>query len=338
MIRIERDAVATPRSLQKDLDPKSKGEVEIEKASRYYKRNPDGANYSFRAYKGEDVKLALEKLFRGKCAYCESVYASIQPMDVEHWRPKGAIDRLDDNGIPHIRKPGYYWLAADWNNLLPSCIDCNRQRKHLDLGATPLLSQQNANQPFQYSVDEKDLPAKTVEEIGRRRKLGKQNLFPVAENRYAASLEDLPQENPLLLNPCEHFPEDYLRYTDKAIALPQRGLEGWKLQRAENSILIYGLNRSQLVYERREHMLEIKARLYSLNWLAEAFSILDHKKKEATSEQSSKFDESDERVMRIIEDLIYHEMESIRRYLLPHRPFTGMTRQIISVHMDKFNT
>ena len=30
------------------------------------------------------------------------------------------------------REYGYYWLAGDWENLLASCIDCNRTRKHFD--------------------------------------------------------------------------------------------------------------------------------------------------------------------------------------------------------------
>lgn len=48
-------------------------------------------------------------------------------MDVEHYRPKGGY--LDPDGT--LCQPGYYWLAADWNNLFPSCIDCNREREQI---------------------------------------------------------------------------------------------------------------------------------------------------------------------------------------------------------------
>ena len=44
--------------------------------------------FSFKAYKDTSVKQALEKLFKGKCAYCESRYINIHPVDIEHWRPK----------------------------------------------------------------------------------------------------------------------------------------------------------------------------------------------------------------------------------------------------------
>ena len=81
---------------------------------------------SFSYYKNDAVKARLVDLFHGKCAYCESFYSSTQPMDVEHFRPKGAVAEDDEH-------PGYYWLAATWENLLPSCIDCNRQRNQFDV-------------------------------------------------------------------------------------------------------------------------------------------------------------------------------------------------------------
>jgi hypothetical protein len=75
-------------------------------------------------------------LFNQKCAYCETNLNSNQPGDVEHYRPKGRL--RDDGGAPvHESSPlgdkvhnGYWWLAYEWSNLLPSCIDCNRRRKH----------------------------------------------------------------------------------------------------------------------------------------------------------------------------------------------------------------
>lgn len=69
--------------------------------------------------------------YHGKCAYCEALIKLDQPGDVEHFRPKGEVS--DENwqvvavqGRPH---PGYYWLAYDWRNLLPSCARCNRPTK-----------------------------------------------------------------------------------------------------------------------------------------------------------------------------------------------------------------
>ena len=70
--------------------------------------------------------------FFGKCAYCESLITNNQPGDVDHYRPKGRV--MDANNKPVMittalgenPHPGYYWLAYQFSNLLPSCIDCNR--------------------------------------------------------------------------------------------------------------------------------------------------------------------------------------------------------------------
>ncbi|WP_053058490.1 hypothetical protein [Pedobacter sp. BMA] len=61
----------------------------------------------------------LNQWYHGKCAYCERYYK----LDVEHYRPKGAISDEYNNSL---RKIGYYWLGYEWSNLLPSCISCNR--------------------------------------------------------------------------------------------------------------------------------------------------------------------------------------------------------------------
>ena len=63
----------------------------------------------FEAYRNDELKKVLEDLFHRKCAYCEANYAITSFMQVEHYRPKTI----------------YYWLAADWSNLLPSCQICN---------------------------------------------------------------------------------------------------------------------------------------------------------------------------------------------------------------------
>jgi hypothetical protein len=82
--------------------------------------------------------------FYGKCAYCEGPLRPFQPGDVEHFRPKGALvdehDKpvylrdaagkiiKDASGQPQLH-PGYYWLAYNWNNLMPACAGCNRPYK-----------------------------------------------------------------------------------------------------------------------------------------------------------------------------------------------------------------
>ncbi len=62
----------------------------------------------------------LNDWYHGKCAYCERYYK----LDVEHYRPKGAISDEMGNSL---RSNGYYWLGYEWSNLLPACISCNRE-------------------------------------------------------------------------------------------------------------------------------------------------------------------------------------------------------------------
>ena len=64
--------------------------------------------------------------FHGKCAYCEAKFILDQSGDVEHYRPKLGV--TDENDVPVVH-PGYFWLAYDWRNLLPSCGKCNRLTK-----------------------------------------------------------------------------------------------------------------------------------------------------------------------------------------------------------------
>ena len=66
-----------------------------------------------------ELKWHLFGLFHGKCAYCESKPEATDYGDVEHFRPKSKVD--EDPG-----HPGYYWLAYDVTNLLPSCTLCNQ--------------------------------------------------------------------------------------------------------------------------------------------------------------------------------------------------------------------
>ena len=83
---------------------------------------------------GELKELLLQHVFHGKCAYCEARFAGGFYGDAEHYRPKkkvtvkgedGRAEPVLCGGVPH---PGYYWLAYDWENLLPSCQLCNGNR------------------------------------------------------------------------------------------------------------------------------------------------------------------------------------------------------------------
>lgn len=77
-------------------------------------------------YGAAQVKIALIAMQHGKCAYCEGDFLAFSYGDTEHQRPKAFSQQAA--GAPIIR-PGYYWLAYDWLNLVLSCERCNRSRK-----------------------------------------------------------------------------------------------------------------------------------------------------------------------------------------------------------------
>ncbi len=70
------------------------------------------------------MRSALEELFHGKCAYCESVLPATETADIDWFRPKASATDLD--GKTSI---GYWWLAYEWTNLYYCCQLCNRKYK-----------------------------------------------------------------------------------------------------------------------------------------------------------------------------------------------------------------
>lgn len=78
-------------------------------------------------YASQAVKTALEASHHGKCCYCETLIPRPYAYShVEHWRPKSSSRQTrDDESI----RPGYYWVAYNWDNLFLSCSFCNSENK-----------------------------------------------------------------------------------------------------------------------------------------------------------------------------------------------------------------
>jgi uncharacterized protein (TIGR02646 family) len=63
-------------------------------------------------YRHPEIREALNRMFHGKCAYCESRITHVDYGKIEHYRPKrGPRGRPD--------------LTFEWNNLLWACGRCN---------------------------------------------------------------------------------------------------------------------------------------------------------------------------------------------------------------------
>ena len=192
-------------------------------------RNKEKSFEKFQAYKNRKVIDALNRLFSFKCAYCESKYEATQPVDVEHYRPKAGVD-VDGR----LERPGYYWLAATWGNLLPSCIDCNRKRTHDFPDADPAIR-------------------------------GKANCFPIGNPaRRAGRPGEEKRERRLLLHPAFDDPDEHLEFIEEGVVRPAaRGGKESKMGRV--SIEVYGLDRPGLVHARRDHLIRINGLLKKLS-------------------------------------------------------------------------
>jgi len=123
MIRIRKKAPApVPSILQ------TKGKQSIEDLNKRYdegERDFGSKDFDSNIYGNEEVKESLIAIQDYKCCFCESKIGHISYGDVEHFRPKAGWVQGDEK----LNKPGYYWLAYEWDNLLISCQICNQRNK-----------------------------------------------------------------------------------------------------------------------------------------------------------------------------------------------------------------
>lgn len=218
MIKVKRGDVPAPAAL---TGPNCKGATELAKNQSFAKAKTP-KSMSFNAYKDPSVRHALKKLFFGKCAYCESFMAGQQPGDIEHYRPKANVWITNRRTGRVVVIPGYYWLAAEWQNLLPACADCNRPREHFIIGVGGKVA-------------------------------GKANLFPIADERKRAkSPKRVALEARLLLDPCEDDPEKHLDFQVDGTIKPRK---------VKGSLSAMGRSTIETCALMREGLVQAKARL-----------------------------------------------------------------------------
>lgn len=264
---VRRDSAKAPAVLTKKDE--NTGKTETEEATEHYNKWPelkkkDRKSFDYKAYSKDEVKDELYKMFNNKCAYCETRLAGL-PMDVEHWRPKNAVY---NEKTKKLMKPGYFWLGADWDNLFPSCADCNRARNHKH-----------------YLTEEKT-------------KLGKANRFPIEdENKRCKKPGDEDNEKPLLINPCKDNPEEYLEFSEECVVQAKLDNSGKPHEKANVSIEIYALNRPILVQDRQEIFLHVEMHIDDITDLTE--DLLN----ENDLEKQEKIKERINRKMKTLEQL-----------------------------------
>jgi uncharacterized protein (TIGR02646 family) len=223
MIHINRSSINEPKILTNKAS-----DEHLEAATYYnsqaYLTNPRKPAFKHKLYNKPSVKNAILKLFKERCAYCESYIGHIQDGDIEHFRPKG---RVKEGAT--IIKPGYYWLAADWNNLLLSCTHCNQSRKQKS-------------------------------QLGIKMTIGKYDQFPLktGEIRQSSPTDPTDENSRLLINPLIENPEDFFHYDKNGYILIQPGLNPEQIEMAETSTKVFALIRINLAKRRKAHFLRVE--------------------------------------------------------------------------------
>ena len=203
----------------------SRGAAETAAALAHYASDgwEDQPPFEFTAYQDDTVHAALRAAFGGVCAYCDAV---VSAFDIEHYRPKGAIQTANGK-----LRPGYYWRAADWMNLLAACPACNQRRYTEDHDGTEELT-------------------------------GKAAWFPLAdETKRATDAAGEAHEEPLLLHPYHDEPAQHLEFREEGVVRARLGSDGQPSPRGEETIRLLGLNRRDLVDRRADRLIVIEAAL-----------------------------------------------------------------------------
>lgn len=188
----------------------------------------------------------LANVFHDKCAYCESRDVR-SPYHAEHFRPKGrvavkvknkfSVVKTKDEEGQEIEHPGYFWLAYNWANLVPSCNDCNTARGKRD----------------QFPVKKACVAVKRLsqqEEAKLRKQLIRSN---VRSGVYYLQPEDLDVlEEPLLLHPYFDDPDEHLVFGEFGIITAREDETGKPSEKGEQSIAVYDLSAERLRIARQE--------------------------------------------------------------------------------------
>ena len=279
MIKIER--TACPAVLETGGNPESRGQMET-------RRNIEAGDRVFKVYGDKEVRKALKAMFHGKCAYCESRITTIYSGDIEHFRPKGG---------------GYYWLAADWDNLLFACPFCNQTHTH-ELSVDGTLAEVVLGKRDKF-------PLLTAEyRLGQAQAA----LFLTDRVRYKQAF-DAEERVRLLAQPCtDKDVGKYFGYSDEGIILVTSLLTPLEQRRAETSIEVYALQRLGLVMARAARLVEIKAQIRRVE--------------EAINDFDAHFD-LPEQERTWYEGVMREEMVLLSRFQEPDQEYAGMARWVI---------
>jgi len=150
----------------------------------------------------------LEFVFNEKCAYCErKMIKNKEQAAAEHYRPKLAVKLMKSKGGRSVfapgmdgaptKHPGYFWLALDWRNIVPSCAGCNALKGK--------LNQFPVSENYCYAVRLTDQEIAAIDE--------EPTPIPGHSQLYFLGFKELNRrERPLLLHPYFDDPSEHLSF------------------------------------------------------------------------------------------------------------------------------
>jgi hypothetical protein len=216
---------------------------------------------------GELKEWLLVNVFHEKCAYCESRLTRSSG-HAEHFRPKGRV-KAKGNGVASVMKtsdengnrinhPGYFWLAYNWKNLLPSCEKCNTSGGKGD--------QFPATRPHILGIYLKQREVAKLKAWPRR--------SPNWNGYYYLEPEDLNErEDPLILHPYFDNPREHLRFGDGGVVAAVDGKA-----KGAPSISVYNLDSDLLRTDRQDSQEKAESRYFAA-WMATRGTIEQKKRK-----------------------------------------------------------
>ena len=317
MIKVDR--IECPDILKTGVVPESEGEWESKDSISYfvnaanhqeqYKRMGKSGvrtKESYKVYSSKTVRKQLIKMSHGKCAYCESKITSIYSGDVEHFRPKGGYGENNP-----ITKPGYYWLASDWNNLLFACPFCNQTNTH------EIFENKIVKEVVQGKLNQFPLLTENY-----RLNYGHGNLYFSDSISYKIAF-DLEESERLLLKPCTDIDiEKYFEYDEIGLITPTFGLNNFEENKAKTSIRVYALQRIALVQSREEKVIQIKAQIRRVE--------------EAMINLNSHIENSNEKVTWF-EGILRKELNILHQFKEANREYAGLARFIIEQYFNNLS-
>lgn len=330
MIKVNR---TTPKEAGVSDKAIKKLKDETTKIIQHYK-SPPTENFKYAAYRDSEVKKGLIKLFNKKCAYCETLVLHAQPGDVEHFRPKSAVD-TKLKGIANLStdvtppppekekiKPGYYWLAADWNNLLLSCNTCNRKS-----------TQHNASKPIGNSGGITSTSTVVEETLGKldrfpyhdasSKKLilkPPKDLHKIKDTRKVIAKE---KDLRLLIDPCEEDPALHLKFVrfkvkekegQKEVEREKFGMIQALTDKGHASVQVFGLARLTLVQDRQRTALDVLNVLNSLQFGLEGFKKASNKKEKDRNKV-----------------FIGEQLKALKGYFQVDAPYLALKRDMLNI-------